>query len=438
MNSDNLKYVLRQFAERRLPKCRPREIVLPMGSGKVVGLAGVRRSGKTFLFFDAIRRLAEQGVERRCIVYLNFEDDRLHPVRAEELDLVLRSLHELFPETIGRRVFLFLDEVQNVPGWERWVRRIHDTEDAEIFVTGSSSKMLSRDPATALRGRSITFEIFPLNFREFLAFRGIEPAPYSTESESLVRSALEEYLAWGGFPEIVLAEEALRPLILTEYASLMLYRDVVERYGVRNEPLMREMLRHAFRNTATLLNVSKLHRDFRSMGFSVSKNTLFEYLGYLEDSFLVFPVPKLSESLRKQAHNPKKLHVIDPGLVAAFKANPGRDAGRRLETAVFLEARRRRKDLFYYADGGEIDLCDGQGTMFLNSCWSLADSETRQRESRQMALGKRLWPDAEGRLLYHEYTPGAVEIEVPGACFAWRYLADAAGADAPAAKLLSC
>lgn len=424
MNSDNLKYVLRQFADRNLPHCRPRETVLPTGSGKVVGLAGVRRSGKTFLFFDTIRRLAEQGTTRRCIVYLNFEDDRLHPIKSEELDLVLRSLHELFPETIGRRVFLFLDEVQNVPGWERWVRRIHDTENAEIFVTGSSSKMLSRDLSSALRGRSITFEIFPLSFREFLAFKGIEPAHYDAEIESLVRSALEEYLYWGGFPEIVLAEEALRPLILTEYASLMLYRDLVERYGVRNEPLMREMLRHSFRNTSTLINVSKLHRDFRSMGFTVSKNTLFEYLSYLEDAFLVFLVPKLSESLRKQAHNPKKLHVIDPGLVAAFKANPGRDTGKKLETAVFLEARRHRKDLFYYANGGEIDLCDGEGTMFINSCWSLADPETRRRESEQMGLGKRLWPDAKGRLLYHEYTPAEIETEVPGACFAWQYLSD--------------
>jgi predicted AAA+ superfamily ATPase len=388
----------------------------------VIGLSGVRRSGKTFLFFDTIRRLVEQGVDRRCVVYLNFEDDRLHPLQAQELDLVLRSLHELFAETIGRQVFLFLDEVQNVPGWERWVRRIHDTENVEIFVTGSSSKMLFRDLSSALRGRSIAYEIFPLSFREFLAFRGIEIAAYSSESESLVRGALEEYLSWGGFPEIVLAEEALRPLILTEYASLMLYRDVVERYAVRNERLMREMLRHAFRNTANLLNVSKLHRDFKSLGFAVSKNTLFEYLGYLEDSLLVFPVPKLSESLRKQAHNPKKLHVIDPGLVAAFKANIGRDVGRRLETAIFLEARRRHKELFYYADGGEIDLCDGEGAMFNNSCWSLTEPETRRRESKQMALGRRLWPDAEGLLLYHEYSPGAVGTQIPGAQPAWRYL----------------
>lgn len=421
MNSDNLKYVLRQFVDRTLPDCRPRELSLPARTGKVIGLAGVRRSGKTFLFFDTIRRLAAQGINRRRILYLNFEDDRLQPVRAEELDLVLRCQRELFPETVGQRLFLFLDEIQNAPEWERWVRRIQDTEDVEVYVTGSSSRLLTRDLATALRGRSITLEVFPLSFREYLAFRRIEWAPSDADSESLVRGALETYLYWGGFPEIVLAEETLRPLILEEYASLMLYRDVVERYGVRNDKLMRELLRHCFRHTASLLNVSKLHRDFKSLGFTISKNTLFEYLGYLEDSFLIFLLPKQEQSLRKQAHNPKKLHVIDTGLVAAFKADPGRDIGHKLETAVFLEVRRRRKDLFYYTDGSEVDLCDSEGTLFLNICWSLADTETLQREVKTMVFGQTRWPDARGRLLYHEYTPG-VDTAIPGAEPAWKFL----------------
>jgi len=197
MNSDNLKYVLRQFVERRLPPCRPRDMILPAGTGKVVGLTGARRSGKTFLFFDTIQRLTIQGVDRRCIVYLNFEDDRLYPIHAHELDLVLRSLRELYPELINERVYMFLDEVQNVPGWERWVRRIVDTEDVEVFVTGSSSRLLSRDLATALRGRSITLEVFPLSFREVLSFRGIEIIPHSADNESLfVRIGILSFLGW--------------------------------------------------------------------------------------------------------------------------------------------------------------------------------------------------------------------------------------------------
>lgn len=421
MISDNLKYVLRQFADRSLPACRVRELVLPVGTGKVIGLAGVRRSGKTFLFFDTIGRLAAKGIDRRQIVYLNFEDDRLYPIKVEDLDLIIRCWHEAFPDTVGRHKYLFLDEVQNVDGWERWVRRVCDTEDIEVFVTGSSSHLLTRDLTTALRGRSITFEVFPLSFREYLSFRGIETVPYSADSESRIRHELELYLLWGGFPEIVLADETVRPLILEEYASLMLYRDVVERYGVRNEKLVRELLRYSFHNTASLLNVSKLHRDFTSQGLAVSKNTIHEYLGYLEDSFLIFLLPRRESSLRKQAHNPKKLHVIDTGLIAAFQAFPSRDLGRKLETAVFLENRRRRKDLFYYANGSEVDLCDGEGEFFVNTCWSLAEQETLRREKAAMAFGASQWPQAQGRLLFHEYAPGQ-EREVQGAQAAWRYL----------------
>jgi predicted AAA+ superfamily ATPase len=421
MTSDNLKGVLQQFVSRPLPRSRARGLELPLGTGKVIGLAGARRSGKTFLFFRTIHRLLEMGATRSQLIYLNFEDDRLQPLRAEDLDMILRCHRELFPESIGSRCYLFLDEVQNVPGWERWVRRLHDTEDIEVFVTGSSSHLLTRDLATALRGRSITFEVFPLSFAETLDFRGIVWQPSHPDSESLVRGALEEYLRWGGFPEVVMADESLRPLILGEYASLMLYRDVVERYGVRNETLMRELLRFAFRNTASLLNVSKLHRDFASLGFSVSKNTLHEYLGYLEDSFLLFLLPKQERSLRKQAHNPKKMHVIDTGLVAAFQGNPDRNVGHKLETAVFLHLRRKHREFFYQTDGSELDLCNEQGTAFWNSCWNLAGPDTLARELAAMKTGSSRTRKATGTLLYHECDPSLLP-SIPAAIPAWRWL----------------
>ncbi len=421
MTSDDIKGVLQQFVRRPLPRSRPRELALPLDTGKVVGLAGVRRSGKTFLFFEAMRRLIAQGVPRERVIYLNFEDDRLQPVRAGELDLVLRAQRELFPETLGQRCYLFLDEVQSAPGWQRWVRRLCDTEDLSILVTGSSSQLLTRDLASALRGRSITLEVFPLSFSEYLGFRDITWRPSDADNESLVRGALGDYLLWGGFPEVAQAEDALRPLILGEYATLMLYRDLVERYKVRNEPLMRELLRFAFRHTASLVNASKLHRDFHSLGLSVSKNTLFEYLHYLEESFLLFLAPKHERSLRKQAHNPKKLHVIDPGLVAAFQSEPDRDVGRKLETSVFLQLRRRTMGLFYYADGGEIDILNENGTEFWNVCWSLTDPETIRREQASVQLARARYPKAKGTLLFHEYAPAAVQA-IPEAEPAWRWL----------------
>ena len=187
------------------------------------------------------------------------------------------------------------------------------------------------------------------------------------------------------------------------------------------EKLMHELLRYCYRNTASLVNVSKLYRDFKSLGFSASKNTLFDYLGFLEDSYLIFLLPKQEKSLRKQAHNPRKLHVIDPGLVAAFHANPERDIGRKLETAVFLEMRRRRQDLHYYANASEVDLCDSEGTLFIDTCWSLTDPDTIKREAASMNFARGRWPRARGWLLYHEYKPG-IHLNIPGAEPAWRFL----------------
>jgi len=422
VNSDALKYVLREFADRPLPQSKPRDLALPTDSGKVVGLCGVRRCGKTFLFFDTIRRLLAGGVDRRRIVYLNFEDDRLQPMESSELDLVVRSLREVFPETAsGGRFYLFLDEVQSAPGWERWVRRLSDTEDVSIFVTGSSSRLLTRDLSSALRGRSITFELFPLGFREVLAFRGLVPERYDARGESLARAAFEDYLRWGGFPEIVLGASALRPLILEEYASLMLHRDLLERNSVRNEPLLRTLLRHCFRNTATLLSVSKLGRDFGSLGLPFSKNTLFDYVAMLEDAGLVFLLPTHEKSVLKQARNPRKLHVVDPGLVAAFSAFADRDSDHKLETAVFLECRRRSREWHYHAGKNEVDLCDAEGRVFLDVCWSLSDPETLQREIAAMEEGAKLLPKAKGLLLYHEYSPDLVQ-RIPEARPAWRWM----------------
>ncbi len=421
MNSDSLKYVLREFVGRALPENRSRELSLPTDSGKVVGLCGVRRCGKTFLFFDTIRRLLAQGVDRRRIVYLNFEDDRLQPVQPAELDLVLRCLREVFPEAATGRLYLFLDEVQSAPGWDRWVRRLCDTEDVSVFVTGSSSRVLTRDLSSAMRGRSVTYEVFPLGFREFLAFRDLRHEPYNARSESRTRAAFEDYLRWGGFPEVVLAAPAMRPLILEEYASVMLHRDLVERNAIRNEALMHAFLRHCFRNTATLLSLSKLHRDFQSEGYEISKNTIFEYARMLEDAGLIFLLPRHEESVRKQARNPKKLHVIDPGLIGAFKAGAERDVGHKLETAVFLECRRRAREWHYHAGDGELDLCDAEDRLFINICWNLSDATTAEREAAAMAAGTRLLPKARGVLLYHEHAPDTAQ-RFPGSQPAWQWL----------------
>ncbi len=177
------------------------------------------------------------------MIHLSFEDDRLLPIKTRELDFIMRAHAELFPDAIGQRRYLFLDELQNAPGWETYGRRLLDGEDVRIFVTGSSSRLLARDLATSLRGRSCSYEVFPLSFAEFLAFNRLEHEPYSRASESRIAAALDDYLRIGGLPEVVLAEPALRPRIPTEYVDLVFYKDLVERHRISNPPLLRQLLK---------------------------------------------------------------------------------------------------------------------------------------------------------------------------------------------------
>lgn len=423
MDKETLKYVLAQSAARPLPPAIPRALQLPLDSRKVVTLVGIRRSGKTYLLHETERRLEVQGVDRRRMLYLNFEDDRLLPIHSAELDLILRAHEELYPDLAEQKKYLFLDEVQNAPGWEAYVRRLHDTEDLSIFVTGSSSHLLARDLATGLRGRSVSFEVFPLSFAEFLAFRGLEHEPYSRASEGRMAAALEDYLKTGGLPEVVLADDLLRPRILKEYIDLVFYKDLVERHAVANPMVLRQLLRHCLGHPASLFNVHKLYQDFRSRGIALSKDTLYHYVGYLEEAFVVFLLPVAERSLRRQAVNPKKLHAIDWALAYPFVAEPAVDIGKKLETAVFLHWRRQREDLAYLGGMHEIDLVvnPSRPEQVINVAYSVSRAETWSREIAALESGGLKFPRASRVLVAHERgnrkPPRGIRVHD-----AWKYL----------------
>lgn len=423
MDKETLKYVLAYNTTRELPSATPRALQLPLEIRKVITLVGIRRSGKTYVLYETMRRLEAQGIDRRRIIYLNFEDDRLLPIRTRELDLILRAHEELYPDFAREKKYLFFDEVQGAPGWEAFIRRVDDTENVHIFLTGSSSHLLSREIATGLRGRSISYEVFPLSFAEFLAFRGIVHEPYSRRSESRVAAALMEYLATGGLPEVVLADAALRPRILREYVDLVFYKDLLERYKLTNPQALRLLLKHCLGQPASLLNVHKLYNDFRSQGLVLSKNTLYHYVACLEESYLIFPLPIADRSVRKQAINPKKLHVVDWALGYPFLPETRIDVGRKLETAVFLHWRREREDLGYLGGEREIDLVVGhdRSEALINVALSVTAQSTWEREVGALTWAAARRPRARRLLVAHERSnraaPAGIEVVE-----AWRHL----------------
>ncbi len=423
VHKETLKYILVQNDARRLPRSVPRALQLPIDIRKVITLVGIRRSGKTYLLYDTMRRLIEAGIDRRRLIYLNFEDDRILPIRTRQLDLILRAHEELYPDLAGQKKYLFFDEIQNAPGWETFVRRVDDTEDVQIFLTGSSAHLLSREIATGLRGRSISFEVFPLSFPEYLRFRDIVHEPYSRRSEARLAAASTEYLTTGGLPEIVLADATLRPRILKEYVDLVFYKDLLERHRLSNPQALRQLLKYCLAQPASLLNVHKLYNDFPSQGMSLAKDTLYHYVRCLEESYLLFLLPIADRSVRKQAVNPKKMHTIDWALGFPFAPETHIDIGRRLETAVYLHARREREDLAYVGLEREIDLVLGseRPQALINVVLSLTKDASWQREIDALQWAGQRMPGARRMLVTHERggraAPEGIQI-----VDAWQYL----------------
>jgi uncharacterized protein len=420
VDKERLKFVLQEAACQKEPRLFQRDLVVPLGTGKIVVLVGIRRSGKTFLLYDIQKRLLASGMDRRQIIRLSFEDDRLHPIKAEEFDQILQAHAELYPDLAGkRRVFLF-DEVQSAPGWERFVRRLQDTQAGDVYLTGSSSQLLSSEIATGLRGRCVSYEVFPLSFAEYLRFRGLEAGHYTTEGEGRLASDLDDYLQIGGLPEVVLAEASLRPKILREYMDLVFYRDLVDRHKVGNPEVLKEILRYCMGNPASLFNPHKLYQDMHSRGYSLGKDTIYKYIHYLEEAYLLYLVPLCDPSIRKQAINPKKMHPVDWSAGLVYRPGKMLDMGRRLETAVYLHHRRKGLALSYYAGPAEIDLVEEstEGAHWVNTAWSLTDDDTWRRE--EAAITRDGSPQS--RILVvresaNRIAPGGARI-----INAWRYL----------------
>lgn len=349
------KYIIKEFHEARLPELYKRKLTIPE-TQKVISLIGLRRAGKTFYFYQLINNLIEDSINPSQILYINFEDDRILPLNVKELNTILEAYYELYPENTGETLYLFFDEIQNIDNWELFIRRVHDKKNARIYITGSSSKLLSKEIATSLRGRTLSYYLFPLSFKEFLRFRQVtlnKDFEY-TDARFKVKKLFSEYLVGGGFPEVVLEAEELRQDILRNYFEMFIYRDLVERFSIRNTSLLKSLVKFLITNIGTTFSVNSFYRTIKK-DMPVGKDTLMEYLSYLEDINLVYLVPIFSYSLKKQQVNPRKVYCIDNGLRNAVSFMFSKDEGRLAENLVFLELKRRSKEPYYWKNKGEVD-----------------------------------------------------------------------------------
>lgn len=401
MDKETAKQIIRESQEVAVRDIVPREIDVPLTSKKIIAITGPRRSGKTYLLFSLINKLTSQGVGLERILYMSFDDPRVLPSAAPDIEIILEAYRELYPEHINKINYIFFDEIQNVQEWEIGVRRIYDTRKFNVFLTGSSSKLLSKEIATHLRGRAVSFEILPFSFREMLLAKGVilKRDTFYSQDRFKIKKHLNAYLSIGGFPEIVLETSAdLRLRILKEYLETMFLRDLIERFRIRNQRLLRELIRHLVTNTASLFSLNAFYKWVRGT-YPVTKRTLINYVSYLEEIGLFCLVRKFSYSLKEQVQTPRKCYVIDNGFRTVYGFRFSEDKGKVLENAVFLELKHRQAkdpmmEIFYWRDyqKREVDFVVRHGKnviALIQACAEVDNPRTKERETASLVRAAR-------------------------------------------------
>ncbi len=370
-----------------------RSLKLKVVPKKATVLIGVRRCGKSTRIHQVLEGLKSDGVNPKNILYLNFFDDRLANLKTIGLDKVLEAYFLLYPDKRNReKIYCFFDEIQAVPGWESFIDRLLRTENCEVYITGSSANMLSKEITTEMRGRALSWELFPFSFGEYLDYRGLASnPPFSVQKKLEIQHAFESYWDCGGFPEVVDADKFLRIKIHQEYFNSILFRDLIERYDIPHPRAIVDLARRLMDSASTLYSLNNLTNYLKSMGHKVPKSTVADFLMWLEDAYFLFTVRLYDASFSKSNANPKKIYAIDHAFIRSISSGILVNSGHLLENLVFIALRRLNGKLFYYRTerGTEVDFLmineSGDKELF-QVVESMENPSTRQREIHSLKL----------------------------------------------------
>lgn len=381
---------------------------------KIITLTGFRRVGKTYLLF-----LILEKIKNEFFIYFNFEDERL-PESTEVMTELMFAVEELYRK---QPAYLFFDEIHIIPGWGKFLRRILN-KGYKIFVTGSSSKLGLKEIPTELRGRTINYTLFPLSFLEFLHFKGIEINKLYSQKEIEIKNTFEEYLVYGGFPELYESNEIERKEVIQEYFRTLVQRDLIDRFNIKEEALLNSTVKLIL--NSLMISISKLTKTLQSMGFRCSKNTISNYITYLEKSFFLIQTLYYSKNVKDQLQYPRKIYFIDNGFIKYLSLNPVQT--RFLENAVALELKRRGQEFYYWKSqrGDEIDFVlieKEKVNQLIQVSYDISLIDTREREVRALVKGLKLFGLQKGMILTFDSEEmikiGEYEIEVKPV---WKWL----------------
>lgn len=383
-----------------------KELKKMLSTDEIVAITGARRSGKSFIMRQLAKELIQEGVDKGQILIVNFEDPRFVELGTK----LLQQIYETYLEFLNpkSRPFVFLDEVQEVKDWEKWVRATHELKKARIIISGSNSKLLSKELATLLTGRHLDLTVFPLSFREFLNFRRV----YLKDELDIVnkrveiKALLREYLEFGSFPKVVLEEE--KEKILLTYFDDVLNKDLIRRYKIRKPEKLKSLLKFYLSNNSSLVTFSSLEK---SLG--VSADTIEKFSSYFETAYLLFFLKRFSYKVKEQVKSGRKIYSLDTGLANTIGFRFSENLGKLAENLVFLKLKRecttnQYLEFYYWKDERhrEVDFVIKEGIkikQLIQVCWNIASEETRKREINSLLKAMKWFKMEEGLILTEDY-----------------------------------
>ena len=386
------------------------------GSNQIITITGPRRAGKSYLMRQMARRLFEKGIRRENILFVNFEDPRFTSLDTK----LLGQIYDVYKGflTPTDTPYIFLDEVQEIEGWEKWVRTMHELKKAKLIVSGSNAHLLSRELGTLLTGRHLDLTVFPLSFAEYLPFNKVEvkKAFDIIGKEVEIDGLLHRYLETGSFPEVALSVKKTE--VLLNYFEDLLTKDLFRRFRVRKTPAMKALIKYYLSNAANLITFSSAGRFLQT-----NTDTIERFSGYFEDVYLIFLLKRFSFKVKEQEKSPRKIYAIDTGLCNALGFRFSENIGRLAENIVFLSLKRRQLlepqiELFYWKDihHREVDFVVKDGLKvnhLIQVCWNIQDEKTKNRETRsltkamnELKVGKAtiITENIEGEEKLHDHT----------------------------------
>ncbi len=347
------KEIISNFHNSEFKTIMNRDLEIELNTWKIISIIWPRRSWKSYYLYKIINDLIKSWINKENIIFINFEDERIN-IDWKNLQLLIDSYLELYNNKNLKECYFFFDEIQNINNWEKFVRRIYDEWIENIFITWSNAKLLSKEISTNLRWRSLSYELLPLSFKEFLDFKWEELNIYTTKDKAKILNLQREFIKWWWFPEIINFSQDLKVKTLQEYFDVMLYNDIIERYKIKNVIVLKEFVKQLIQSTTSEYSINKIWNNLKSKWLKFDKNDLYDFVEYLDIIYFSKGLSKFEYSLNKQTL--KKMYLFDNWFLNAISFNFSNNYWKLLENIVFIELYRKFGEyIFFLRNWSETD-----------------------------------------------------------------------------------